>query len=59
MKKKIGSATLVVVLFSVIYMLYATSTYADVRHMKNKYIEYEKEIIEKYETEYNTLVYDL
>lgn len=59
MKRKIGSATLVVVLFSVIYMLYATSTYADVRHMKNKYMEYEKEIIEKYEKEYNTLVYDL
>ena len=35
--KRRGSATLVIVLFSIVFMLYATSTYADVRHLRNKY----------------------
>ena len=52
MKRK-GSATVVIVLFSIIYMLYATSTYADVRHLRNNYDDYEQRIIEKYETDYN------
>ena len=51
MKKK-GSATLVVILFSTIFMLYTVSTYADVRHMKKTYGEYEKEIVNMYEKEY-------
>lgn len=57
--KKIGSATIVVILFSIVFMLYASSTYADVRHMKNQYNEYEKDIIEKYENEYNNKVQEL
>jgi len=55
MSKK-GSATLVVILFSTIYMLYTASTYADVRHMNNKYDQYEQEIIELYEQEYTEMV---
>lgn len=57
--KKLGSATIVVILFSIVFMLYASSTYADVRHMKNQYNEYEKNIIEKYENEYNNKVQEL
>ena len=55
MKKK-GSATLVVILFSIIYMLYTASTYADVRHMKRTYEEYKNEIIDMYEQEYENVV---
>lgn len=55
MKKK-GSATLVVILFSTIYMLYSASTYADVRHMKRTYEEYKEEIVKMYEQEYENMV---
>ena len=54
--KKRGSATLVVILFSTIFMLYTLSTYADVRHMQKTYNEYERGIIEMYENEYNDMV---
>ncbi len=54
--KKRGSATLVVILFSTIFMLYTISTYADVRHMEKTYDEYEKEIVNMYEKEYNDMV---
>ncbi len=57
--KKIGSATVVVILFSIVFMLYASSTYADVRHMKNQYDEYERDIIEKYEIQYSNIVQEL
>jgi len=57
--KKLGSATLVVIFFAIAFMLYATSTYADVRHMSNQYNEYEQEIIQKYEAEYNNKVQEL
>ena len=57
--RKFGSATVVVILFAIIFMLYSTSTYADVRHMKNNYTEYENDIIEKYETEYNDIIQEL
>ena len=57
--KKIGSATVIVILFSIVFMLYASSTYADVRHMKNQYDEYERDIIEKYEIQYNSIVQEL
>lgn len=57
--KKIGSATVVVILFAIVFMLYSSSTFADVRHMKNLYEEYEKEIIEKYETDYDNKVLEL
>ena len=57
--KKIGSATIVVIMFAIVFMLYATSTYADVRHMKNQYNDYESHIIEKFETEYNNKIQEL
>ncbi len=57
--KKVGSATVVVILFAIVFMLYSSSTYADVRHMKNNYNEYEKYIIEKYEKEYSNNVQEL
>lgn len=57
--KKIGSATVVVIIFAIVFMLYSTSTYADVRHMRNQYNEYESYIIENYETEYNNKVQEL
>ena len=55
MKKK-GSATLVVILLSTIFMLYSVSTYSDVRHMKRTYDEYYKRITSLYEQEYNKMV---
>lgn len=57
--KRRGSATVVIILFAIVFMLYATSTYADVRHLKNKYNEYEQNIIQKYELEYNNKVQEL
>ena len=57
--KKIGSATIVVVMVAIVFMLYATSTYADVRHMSNQYNEYERDIIQRYENEYNNKVQEL
>lgn len=58
MRKK-ASATIVVVLFAIVFMLYATSTFADVRHMKNKYTEYERNIIKKYEIQYDNKLQEL
>lgn len=57
--KKRGSATLVVILFSTIYMLYTASTYADIRHMKKTYEKYEQEIISIYEQKYEEIVNEL
>lgn len=57
--KKLGSATLVVIIFSIIYILYATSTYADVRHLKNNYDTYEENIVKKYEQEYEYDAYEI
>ncbi len=57
--KKIGSATVVVIIFAIVFMLYSASTNADVRHMRNQYEEYEKYIIEKYETQYNNKIQEL
>lgn len=57
--KKRGSATVVVVVVAIVFMLYATSTFADVRHMKNQYNEYEQKIIERYDAEYNSKVQEL
>lgn len=54
--KKTGSATLVVIMFSIIYMLYTASTYADVRHMNRTYEDYKDAIIEMYEQEYQNVV---
>ena len=57
--KKRGSATLVVILFSTIYMLYTASTYADIRHMKRKYEEYKIEITKIYDLEYQRMINEL
>ena len=57
--KKVGSATIVVIMFAIIFMLYSSSTYADVRHLKNNYNEYETDIIEKYEQIYNNNIQEL
>lgn len=46
--KKTGSGTLVVVISSVIFTMYVTSTYADVRHLKYMQEKYEKDIIQIY-----------
>lgn len=59
MKKKIGSATLVVIMFSIIYILYSSSTYADVRHLKNNYETYKERINEKYEEEYEYNAFEM
>ncbi len=59
MKRKIGSATLVVILFSIIYILYSSSTYADVRHLKNNYETYKKNIYETYEEEYEYRAFEI
>lgn len=57
--KKIGSATVVVIVFAIIFILYSSSTFADVRHMRNQYDEYERDIINKYEIEYNNKLQEL
>lgn len=48
-----GSATLIVIITSIIFMIYAESTYADVRHMTIMHDNYEKDILEMYNTKYN------
>jgi len=44
--KKTGSGTLVVVISSLIFVMYVSSTYADVRHLKYMQEQYEKKIID-------------
>ena len=39
--------------------IYSSSTFADVRHLKNNYEEYERDIIERYEEDYNLTVQEL
>lgn len=51
-----GSATLIVIITSVIFMLYAQSTYADVSHMKNMYNSYEEEILNEYKKQYDNKI---
>lgn len=46
--KKTGSGTLVVVISSLIFIMYVSSTYADVRHLKYMQEQYEKKIIDTY-----------
>ena len=58
MKKK-GSATIVIIIVSIVFMLYASSTYADVRHLRNSYKNYEQQIIEKYEQDFELKVQEL
>lgn len=56
---KKGSATIAIIVMSIVFMLYASSTFADVRHLKNKYNDYEKYIIDQYEQEYQNTLYQL
>lgn len=50
-----GSATLIVIIASIVFMLYSQSTYADVRHMSNMQEQYEQNILEKYNNKYNEI----
>lgn len=50
MKNKFrGSGTLVVIISAIVFLIYATSTFSDVRHMKYMQEEYENNIREMYE----------
>lgn len=46
--KRSGSGTLVVVISSLIFIMYVSSTYADVRHLKYMQEQYETTIINIY-----------
>lgn len=48
-----GSATLIVIIASIVFMLYSQSTYSDVRHMSNMQEQYEQNLLEKYNNDYN------
>ena len=58
MKKK-GSATIVIIRVAIVFILYASSTFSDVRHLRNTYDKYEKDLIEKYEQDYDIKVQSL
>ena len=59
-KSKIkGSATLVVIIASVVFMLYAQSTRADAKHMTNMHEKYKESILNKYDEEYTEKVNEL
>ena len=59
-KNKIkGSATLVVIIASVVFMLYAQSTRADVLHMTKMHEKYKESILNKYNIEYTEKVNEL
>ena len=56
--KRRGSGTLVVAISSLIFVMYVTSTYADVRHLKYMQEVYEKNIIAVYSVNVNTVQSD-
>lgn len=59
-KSKIkGSATLVVIIASVVFMLYAQSTRADAKHMANMHEKYKESILKEYNEEYTEKVNEL
>lgn len=58
MRKK-GSATVVIIVVAIVFTLYATSTFADVRHLKNSYEKYEQELIKKYQEDFDLKVQEL
>ena len=59
-KSKIrGSATLVVIIASVVFMLYAQSTRADAKHMTNMHEKYKESILNRYSEEYTEKVNEL
>ena len=58
MRKK-GSATIVIIVVAIVFTLYATSTFADVRHLKNSYEKYEQQVINKYQEDFDLKVQEL
>lgn len=54
-----GSATLVIIIASIVFMLYAQSTRVDVIHMTNMHEKYKKNILERYQEEYTEKVNEL
>ena len=56
---KKGSATVVIIIIAIVFTLYATSTFSDVRHLKNTYEKYEQELINRYEQDYDLKVQEL
>lgn len=50
-----GSGTLVVIISAIVFLIYATSTFSDVRHMKYMQEKYEKNIKEIYEKDFDIL----
>ena len=59
-KSKIkGSATLVIIVASIVFMLYAQSTRADVVHMNSMHKKYKESILNRYNIEYTEKVNEL
>lgn len=54
-----GSATLVIIITSIVFMLYAQSTRADVTHMTNMNKKYKHGILNRYNKEYTQKVEEL
>ena len=50
-----GSGTLIVIISAIVFLTYATSTYADVRHAKYMQEKYENNIREMYEKDLDIL----
>ena len=50
-----GSGTLIVIISAIIFLTYATSTFADVRHMRYMQEEYEKNISSIYSQDLEVL----
>lgn len=62
MKEKIkrfrGSGTLIVIISAIVFLIYATSTFSDIRHMKYMQEKYENNIREIYEKDLDILQTD-
>lgn len=50
-----GSGTLIVIISAIVFLIYATSTFSDVRHMKYMQEKYEDNIREIYESDFDIL----
>lgn len=55
LKRVKGSGTLIVIISAIVFMIYATSTFSDVRHMKYMQEKYENNIREIYEKDLKIL----
>ena len=58
LKKVMGSGTLIVIISAIVFLIYATSTFSDVRHMKYMQEKYENNIREIYEKDLDILETD-